>query len=660
MTIYEKNIQSKEKSLAMIAEPFEDSTEPSLNYPIVIENLESKSGLITSRIRAKQDAPLIFIHSAYDPIHEAKLKVDSLDFSKNTFIIVYGIGLGYHLFELRKKISRNSRVVVIENSHDVYKNLMNNIDMRELFADQRFSFVIDLNLEKLSYFFMRILRKPDTFFISSNMQFLTLNYYDKLFPGVAREITKIATSKIKNYWHSLGNDVGDTLIGLVQNFKNIDEAINNTGIKDIKDMYKDKPAIVVSAGPSLDKNIDLLKEVEGKALILATDATLRGLIRKGIKPDAVLSLERILVYEQLLKNRDFEIPNDVVFAGPPLLEPEVFREFKNNKKVICFKAGESINEWINDCVGDKGYIAMSNNVGGTVFGFALELGANPIILIGQDLAFSETGETHGKEIDETVRKLSKKVYSTDDAIYLKGWNGQMVKSTILWETFLTGFENKIHEYPDRTFIDATEGGAYINGTQTMTLRETIDKYISSQKIKRLYEVVPEIENIDKDVKIKYYNALLESTEDLLYRFRKIQVISKKRLKALNKIKNKYGDQYINMSPSENKEVCKQLMKTDELSKLMMSGYVTMLFFQGLVSSIIYEVNEIGLELSNENVWKNLLAQEDFLQVSIVSTAATIPCFKDIKAYLKAKVDKYPEDVDVNEYIKFSYSIAMPK
>jgi len=647
MTIYEKNLKMKEEGLAIFAEPIEESKQECIE----IENLESKSGLLTAKVKRKDEGDAILMHSLYFPTQEAEQKVKTLDFAKNTMIVVFGFGLGHHLFELGKKISRQSKVVVIENSKEIFNNAMGKIDITQILNDPRFTFLIGLNFQQILYYFEDVLRSTNTFFQAANIQFLSLNYYDKIFPSVATDMSKEILNKILNSWHCLGNSPADTLVGFVQNFKNIEYAIDNPGIKELEGKYKDKPAIIVSAGPSLDKNVELLKEVEGKALILATDATLRGLTKRGITPDAVVSLERVLVYEQLLKNRDFELPERVVLAVPPLVQTEVFEEFEKNKKLICYKEGEPVNTWINEIIGDKGTSFMGNNVAHTAFGIALRLGANPIIFIGQDLAFSKNGDTHGKDIDDDVKKFTKIYTHPEDIVYLSDYNGSPIKSTVIWKTFLIGFENAIAENKDRTFIDATEGGARIKGTKIMTLREVIDTIISKNDINRLYEMVPSSEELVFDKKQAYYR-LSESVSEKQKLFEDITNLAKECSKGINKVKKKYMNKYKTMNQLERDEVCENLLKTNSLHKQMMTDGLLILFFQGLFASIIYEVNKLGLEVTNENIWKNLKLQEDFLEVTLNISETTVKVLKMIKEYLKAQYEKYPEKVDPNEYIKF--------
>lgn len=649
MTIYENNMLSKEKGIAVFVEPADNTSYKSLSYPVNIENLTSKSGLPTAKIRINQQDNGFFMHSAYEPLKEAEKQVSALNFEKNCMFVVFGIGQGYHLFELQRKMSGMSRVMVIENSMDIFNNAMNNIDMRGIFEDQRFTFLIGLHPDQAILFIKELMRIPLNFYLLSNVQFLTLSYYEKLFPRVSHETSKTLLEKILSKWHSLGNAAADTIIGLVQNFYNIDEAIFNPGIDQFINKYKGKPAIIVSAGPSLDKNIDLLKEVEGKALIVATDATLRALIKKGIKPDAVVSLERVLVYEQLLKDRDYEIPEDVVWAGPPLVEPAVFKEFKKNKKIICYKAGETINTWIDEILGGKGTIFMGNSVAHVALGFAIKVGADPIICVGQDLAFSETGETHGAGIDDKVKSSTTHYTQPNQIVYLEDYNGNPIRSTMLWKTMLIEFENVIFQYKERTFIDATEGGAFINGTKVMTLRETIDQYIENQKIESLCSIVPEVK-IDDSVRI--YNALIESVKEKQEIFKKMLDLSQECLDNVRITNKKYESIYENMSSLESEKIREILLKSNEVYDMMKSDIITIIFFQGLMSVAVVEVNNLGLEASNENLWKNLLIQEEFLLITRDTCLGVVGVFNKILQFLEDKAQgESGASIDYDKYLK---------
>ncbi|MGE5328822.1 MAG: motility associated factor glycosyltransferase family protein [Deltaproteobacteria bacterium] len=649
MNIYEKNMQARENGFAVFVEPEENKSK---GYPsVIIENIDSKIGILTAKVKKDETDSGIFMHSSYNPIQEASTQADSLNFSKNCLFVVFGIGLGYHLNEIRKRMTSGSCVIVIENSMDVFENAMKNVDLSEVLQDSRFSFLFQLTEEQVYLYFLNLMKHANYFFLASNIQFLNLGYFERLFPGLIKEISVNMVKNVFNSWQSLGNSATDTLIGLIQNFKNIDEAINNPGIDDVRDKYKGKPAIIVSAGPSLDKNIDLLKEAEGKALILTCEASLKGLLKRNIIPDAIFSIERIGVYDYFYKNREFDIPKEAVLVVPPLVESQVFEEFKNNKKVICYRSTEPINMWINRSV-KKGEIFMGSSVAHVALGFAIAVGANPIILVGQDLAYSKQGDTHGIDIEESVKELTVSVTTEQDIIYVEDYNGNPIKSTVIWKNFLVWFENIIAGSKGKLFIDATEGGAYIKGTKIMTLRDVIDKYISHEKIERLDKIVPVFEKADN---IEALNHLLNSFDEKIKYFNNMLDISKECWKGLTQVIKKHEKNYKDMKPEENKKICEQLVKADKLFRFMLGEELSMLFFQGLFSSTVYEVNNLGLGLSNENVWKNVMIQYDFLLISKDTINLVLTTLNQLQMFLKEKIDKYPESVNIEKFVKMNMS-----
>ena len=230
------------------------------------------------------------LHSRYNPCAEAERLIESLDFNRDSLIIVFGLGLGYHLFELKDKISEDTRVIIIEQNIDVLKYALTHVDLSEIFDIPKFLLVFgnEKQIDEL------IIYQTGTniYNLAQNPQIIMLpNYhvYDKENHRVAKEIVKVFTSKLIAY----GNDLEDMFFGFRNNYLNIDAILESNSINEIKDKYRGYPAIIVSAGPSLEKNIHHLKSAYGKALIISCDASMRACEKEEVKPDAVASIEGV-------------------------------------------------------------------------------------------------------------------------------------------------------------------------------------------------------------------------------------------------------------------------------------------------------------------------------------------------------------------------------
>jgi hypothetical protein len=138
--------------------------------------------------------------------------------------------------------------------------------------------------------------------------------------------------------------VEDTLDGLKNSFINIEVLSSSPGVRQLDGQYRGKPAILVAAGPSLDKNIDLLSEAKGKALIMSSDTTFPVLLKKGIIPDLVVTIERIPeVYDRFYKN--LEIPGDTWLAALNVADKRIFDSFPE-RHMVAFRTTEPLSKWL--------------------------------------------------------------------------------------------------------------------------------------------------------------------------------------------------------------------------------------------------------------------------------------------------------------------------
>jgi len=221
----------------------------------------------------------------------------------------------------------------------------------------------------------------------------------------------------------------------------------------------------VAAGPSLNKNMHFLKGLRDKALIISCDASFGPLMQKGIRPHIVTSLERTPGVDLFYTSVDnFK---DIYFVALPVIMPEVIDAFKG-RKFIAYR-NYPYFKWLEI---DKGTLNVGISVANLAFKILTLFECDPIILIGQDLAYADDGETHVKgnifgERDETI--LSKPV------IEIEGNYGKPVKSEKLWEVMKLIYEEDIVAYPG-TCINATEGGAKIKGAEIMPFKEAIERY----------------------------------------------------------------------------------------------------------------------------------------------------------------------------------------
>lgn len=571
----------------------------------------------------RQDDRRYLLHSCYDPVSEGARIIAEVEETRDYLFIVFGIGLGYHLFALNDKISLETRVVIIEHNMDVLKYALTHVDFSKIFSTGKFVLVFGdeqqvgkmlLTLGDLGYYKLvhnaRILALP--------------NYY------VYAEQNKNAVQHIYkvllNTFLSFGNDLEDHFLGFANMCYNTDAILDGFSIDDIKGKYVNVPAIIVASGPSLDKNIHYLKNANGKALIIACDASMRACDRHGVRPDAVASIERIeQTYQYFYQGRTF--PEDLVLLAPGSVWPEICAEFPG-KMVLAPRNNTGFEKiWIDEFDHFK-FLNMGHSCATLAFSAARIAGCNPIILVGQDLAFT----SDKKHSDLTHYGDDSNDISDPEGVYLEDHEGNLLKSSMIFRLFKEWYELLIVNDRRLQVIDATEGGAYIRGTTLMTLKEAIQTYCEKPITKRLVEFLPE-KAISPKKQQKKYDALIKTLDrdlNVLKKIRKAAEAHRKTLAGMVK-----AIQHDRDAGKLEKDVLK-MQRGDKVIQRILTAEALGSYYSPLILQTIVQVKKIGNELTKENVRKNHALQQNLMYMISNSTDLIIKEYIEAKEILEQK------------------------
>ncbi|MBI5344176.1 MAG: motility associated factor glycosyltransferase family protein, partial [Deltaproteobacteria bacterium] len=301
-------------------------------------------------------------------------------------------------------------------------------------------------------------------------------------------------------------------------FGNIDAFSKYPGIGALKGRFKGVPMVIAGAGPSLKKNAHLLKDIKGKALIVSAITAYKPLLRYGVVPDFVIAAEKVDLPEYFTYGED-DLKTRLILgevSHPNMFKRDVKGKFIYFNRYIKLSV-EQARFW-----GKGDYFPSSGgSVTTSAFDMGMLFGCDPIIFVGQDLSFGG-GRTHvdggvyveqnvkidiekGKIIieedyvqpDMTMGKLSHNF----DLLWLKGLDGKSIPSKYDWVVFHQWFESfmrSLKETNDPTkVINATEGGAFIEGMEHVTLKEAIDRHILHpapvEEIIRDAEATPQVD-----------------------------------------------------------------------------------------------------------------------------------------------------------------------
>ncbi len=545
--IYRKNIQALQKMNATLAKKIDNLIYKKDDFELV--KLKNGSGYT---IKLQFNGKEKYVHSPYNPVKQAKKEIDKINIEFYNLIGVAGIGCGYFIREILNRFNQSSQIIIIENRLDIFKEVMKVQDMTDIFKIRNVQ-IFDGSNPKYNLRMKQWLRRIDyNALAAGNIDFLKTPVLKDKYPGEFKAYVNDFFEVLNYVVNSLGNDPGDTLIGIEHGFQNVKYLLNNSFDFRNLDYYKDKPAIIVATGPSLDKNIDVLKKYQDNALVLSAGTSLHKLLNYGVKPDIFSVLERPeKVYDYTIKDivNEGEFPEDIVPILDGVVHPKIFNNVNDNV-IPVFRDTVTTEKWFVENIENLVGLDTGLSVANLAFQIANLLKCSPIILVGQDLAFSSDGRQHSK--DTKYDELGENKLKNHEMAEVVGYNGEKLKSKKLWKQFKNWFEYVIKK-EDIYCIDSTEGGAYIKGTKIKTLQETADQFLNNKvrpfnefiKFDSSNQVELKAEKLQKacNDKIETFKDIKKEIEDIL----DIIKMSKKELKNQKSIKEFARRQFIEIN-----------------------------------------------------------------------------------------------------------------
>ncbi|EDN5864479.1 motility associated factor glycosyltransferase family protein, partial [Campylobacter jejuni] len=400
--------------------------------------------------------------------------IDELNSMLNTYndkyllypvLYFYGFGNGI-LFKALLQNKNHQHIVVFEKDIEIIWIMFHILDFSHELQSARLMILqtSSLDIELFSNFCSS---KP--FFQFSRIYFLELmsHYYERFHEDVL-ELNKKLVQDFKDSILSHGNDPLDALQGIEQFVYNLPQMITHPSYKELLSKRKNlsDTAIIVSTGPSLTKQLPLLKKYASKATIFCADSSYPILAKHGIKPDYVCMLERTEITAEFF-NHDFgEFDKDIVFVLKSYVHPHTTKYLqKNNRNFMLVSTYASFINYLK--LDDFGYFNMGFSVANMNFLLAIHLKHKNIVLIGQDLAYAKDGLSHTKDYSNLDKheghfQRDKNKYTTQ----AYGDNGK-VESSFVWTLFRHNFEQDVANAKKNYYIttyNCTEGGARIEGT----------------------------------------------------------------------------------------------------------------------------------------------------------------------------------------------------
>ena len=518
----------------------------------------SPNGQVNLKIK-NSEGKFVNLHDFDNPEAEVPLFLDMVHESSIGVAILIGMGLGYTPLALLLQRKNIRHLVVFEANPCIFAQALRYVDLSFMLADTRLILSVGSNPDAGAIFApaSRAL-KLEQIHMLQHVPSLTLDKisYQKLYDMVYSCVNQLNVSGSTTFRY------GSEFIH--NRFAHLSSIHHNSLLESLKKKFSGVPAIMVAGGPSLDKNIHLLKKAKNKAVILTVDTVLPTLLQQGIIPDFVTSIDpEEMTYEKFanvvpqIKGIPYLICSAWIHPNVPKLFPaeQVFWSF----------SGNSIEKWLNNLMGGviltggAGTVAHMNMIA------AIIMGCSPIVFIGQDLAYSEDKDHAANVVLTNKDNVKNRLSNLANTVQVDGINGGKVTTVRGFLSLKTTFEKMIKDNPGH-YINATEGGVHIRGTEVLPFQEVLDRYCINDYdiISRVKKIATDEKHIFPELFISEFQSVEKVIKKLRKYIKKADSLSKSvqiKIGKLDKSRIKYGT--FDVLPAQLK---KQISEIDFLHK----------------------------------------------------------------------------------------------
>ncbi len=510
MSIFDENMAYLDKSSHVLYQQVKQKLDEKMQCQIKADICRNKRDELN--IKVDDGTREYFVHSTYNADAEAVKWTASVD-NNADMIVVFGLGLGYHIEKLREITRKETIIYVIEPSVEIFRLFMEYRRLSEIFTDREFSLIIGELPENSAIHIFNAFKNV----LLGKIEFAVFSIYKSLYGSHFDTIKQVFMKYIK----MLNANIITTeyfeylwIKNYLMNVLHMDGAING---RHLYGKLGGKPAIIVSAGPSLNKNIGLLEKAKNKAAIFAAGSSFRILMNHGITPNFTVAMDGSPLIKDIYRDLD---TNDTILLYTNQVDSDTLQMFTAGK-VIFITDGDKLCRQFGEKMGiDFEIIDSDHTVAGICVSIASFMGCNPIILIGQDFActdleFHADGAAHMINFKEDKAKEENKMIQMKD-IYGKDTYTlpSLLSAKISMEAKVLKSVKAGHQ-----FINATEGGIGVENCVNMTFTDVIQKYINNEFDIRdsLNEIINDIRyaiKIDPD-KLRLHFDYLEAETALL-------------------------------------------------------------------------------------------------------------------------------------------------
>jgi len=455
--VYKRNLDALAKRTPHIA----DAVDSADTRGVALER--SKSGEWTIKFGERH------LVSRYDPIREVEKRASDFWREPPDLAAFFGFGMGYQLDFVPRNF--DGHIVIYEPVPGVLKLAFSVRDFTKVLENPKATVALDVS--DLNFDASRMFG----FKVNTKIALFDLLTYRSLF---ADELARL-TYKLEGL--EADKDLNQQTVYTKSKlwseniFRNLPELLSRPGVELLRDRFRGLPCVVVASGPSLDESLPYLQRLKGRAVLIACGSATRSLIDAGANPELSVAIESNDItyqFDGLDLTRTYLALLSRVHPALWRLEPRGF---------FGFAPAERMDASILNMFGRASILDVGGSVSTAAFEIGRSMGANPIILVGLDLAFDTSGRSHatgcgtGKEDFYGELKPERADHLKRYGIFfVEGCDGGRVATRLAWMDYLLWFERRIGALRKRgvTVINASERGARISGAERMSLKEVLN------------------------------------------------------------------------------------------------------------------------------------------------------------------------------------------
>lgn len=586
MSIIHNNLQALQYANAPLATLLSHLHENKIYEIFLSENSNEKN---LNYIDTRDNTPL------YNASPSMEISSQLKEFKQYSFypiLYFFGIGNGYFYKELLKNPKHQS-LIIIEPELELLYITLNFVDFsEEIFAKK---VIINHASQIDQNYCIALLNDRSKFFLKVYDLHVHSDYYEKFFSEI-KTVHQSFINAFKYHTYTMGNSGIDGIIGLEHSLQNTTLMFEKPTLEELRTKgANSNTAVIVSTGPSLAKQLALLKKIQEYVTILCIDASFPILSKEGIKPDIVFSIERVVETSYFYEKTDKKYHKDVIFALASVVHPKTIENIHG--EITFFLRSDSYNMYFE--LDKWGYLGGGMSAANFAYDFATKSNFDQIVIIGQDLAYGEDGSSHTKN----------HIFGEDeikhDDIYcnIEAYGGtDLVPTTKIWKTFLDSYILQI-ELSSITTINATEGGARIKGTIEKSFQDVCQDILKNKKKKKKITLQRLLEKEKNIIKENYHTKLQDAITIGEKVYKKAQKTYKKADIFLKKVENYNDDMLSKVSFKELSIYVENITKLKEAYNNKKFNQMYTLLLQAYVLSMEFDVAEVYVMHENNELSK---------------------------------------------------------